>query len=203
MDSMKPKYNWDTLEKYLPENTLKPLVSIMEDHVIRLSIVRGRKSKLGDYRLPSPKRKFHQISINGNLDPRQFLVTLIHELAHLYAFDKYGRRIKPHGKEWKQTYVDLLMKFLPFTTGELRDLLLDHIAKPRATTNAKDDEMLHHEKLEQGNTFVKDIQSGNFFTTEKGQKFQMIKRLRTYYLCKDADNKRMYRVHGLMVVSPK
>jgi predicted SprT family Zn-dependent metalloprotease len=27
---------------------------------------------------------------------------LTHELAHLIAFEKYGRRISPHGNEWKK-----------------------------------------------------------------------------------------------------
>ena len=47
-----------------------------------------------------------------NLNPYRFLMTLVHEVAHLVAFQKYGRAIKPHGKEWKFTFQTLMLPFI-------------------------------------------------------------------------------------------
>ena len=33
--------------------------------------------------------------------------TVPHEFAHLIAYQKFGRRIKPHGKEWKSVMIEL------------------------------------------------------------------------------------------------
>jgi hypothetical protein len=38
-------------------------------------------------------------------------MTLIHEIAHLVAFEKYGRNIKPHGQEWKHTFQQLMVPY--------------------------------------------------------------------------------------------
>jgi hypothetical protein len=40
------------------------------------------------------------------------LITLIHEIAHLVAFEKYGRNIKPHGHEWKHTFQQLMVPYI-------------------------------------------------------------------------------------------
>jgi predicted SprT family Zn-dependent metalloprotease len=42
----------------------------------------------------------HEITVNSNLNKYKFLITLIHEISHLVAFEKFGRNIKPHGNEW-------------------------------------------------------------------------------------------------------
>jgi predicted SprT family Zn-dependent metalloprotease len=39
-------------------------------------------------------------------------MTLIHEIAHLVAFEKYGRNIKPHGQEWKHTFQQLMVPYI-------------------------------------------------------------------------------------------
>jgi predicted SprT family Zn-dependent metalloprotease len=56
--------------------------------------------------------KNHRISVNGNLNKFSFLITLLHELAHLLAFENYGNRIQAHGKEWKFVYSNLLKDFI-------------------------------------------------------------------------------------------
>jgi predicted SprT family Zn-dependent metalloprotease len=37
------------------------------------------------------------------------LITLIHEISHLVAFEKFGRNIKPHGNEWKYSFQRLMI----------------------------------------------------------------------------------------------
>jgi hypothetical protein len=39
-------------------------------------------------------------------------MTLLHELAHLITFIRFGHRVDAHGKEWKQQFSELLKHFL-------------------------------------------------------------------------------------------
>jgi predicted SprT family Zn-dependent metalloprotease len=40
------------------------------------------------------------------------LITLIHEISHLVAFEKFGRNIKPHGNEWKYSFQRLMIPYI-------------------------------------------------------------------------------------------
>ena len=96
-----------SLEKYLPQNTLQYLRVWFSDYYIHIKVTRNRNSKLGDYRkLPDNS---HEITVNSTLTPQLFFFVLTHELAHLIAFERYGRRISPHGNEWKVTFRNMLL----------------------------------------------------------------------------------------------
>ena len=41
------------------------------------------------------------ISINNNLNPYSFLITLTHELAHAFVYRNYKNTRDPHGKKWQ------------------------------------------------------------------------------------------------------
>ena len=97
-----------SLEKYLPQNTLLYLRKWFSDYSIHIKVTRNRNSKLGDYR--KLRDNSHEISINSTLAPQLFFFVLTHELAHLIAFEKFGRRIAPHGNEWKHTFREMLLE---------------------------------------------------------------------------------------------
>ncbi|MBQ0787816.1 MAG: SprT-like domain-containing protein, partial [Oceanihabitans sp.] len=92
----------NTLQNYIPAQAIPYVLNLLKHDNLVVKVKKERKTRHGDYRkLPNNK---HQITINANLNSYRFLITLIHEIAHLEAFTKYGRFIKPHGKEWKQTF---------------------------------------------------------------------------------------------------
>ena len=93
-----------------------------------------RRSKLGDFRRPRHGRGA-QITVNRDLPPLQFLLTLTHEIAHLHAFGSHRRRIRPHGKEWKNCFAVLLRELAAVETlpHDYRNALLEHASNPRAT----------------------------------------------------------------------
>ena len=71
----------DSIFSYLPKAVLGNLRPILEEERLVIKLKGERKTRHGDYRrLPNGT---HQISINTNLNPYGFLITLIHELAHL------------------------------------------------------------------------------------------------------------------------
>ncbi|PKP15392.1 MAG: sprT domain-containing protein, partial [Bacteroidetes bacterium HGW-Bacteroidetes-23] len=79
----------EVLLKYLPEHAVESVFELIKTNSVHLKIVNERVTRHGDYRRhPSGK---HHITVNANLNKYRFLITLVHEIAHLAAFEKYGR----------------------------------------------------------------------------------------------------------------
>ena len=96
-----------SLEAFLPPNTFAGVLEYLQVYKVHLTVARERRSILGDYRHRTPHHA-HRISVNGNLNPYAFLITLLHELAHLLAQFRAGRRrIPPHGAQWRRACADL------------------------------------------------------------------------------------------------
>src|SRR6476620_1179794 len=100
-----------TLQDYLPPGTYDAVLGYLHHYHVHLTVARERKSILGDYR-HRVNGKNHRISVNGNLNKYSFLITLLHELAHLLTFEKFGNRVAAHGREWKVIFGQLLARFI-------------------------------------------------------------------------------------------
>ena len=114
------------LQNYLPSGTYDAVAGYLHRYNVHLTVARERKSILGDYR-HSTHHVNHRISVNGNLNSYSFLITLLHELAHLLTFEQYKNEVLAHGREWKMIYSQLLAQFLKnkiFPTDIERELLL-------------------------------------------------------------------------------
>ncbi len=101
----------EILADYIPENAIPVALNWLENSNVQLRITKSRSSKLGDYRPPLLK-KFHRISVNHNLNKYNFLLTFVHEYAHLKNWDQFQRNVKPHGVEWKKAFRELMEPFL-------------------------------------------------------------------------------------------
>src|SRR5829696_8729604 len=99
------------LQDYLPPDTFHSVLAYLNQYKVHLTVARERKSILGDYRHRTQAQN-HRISVNGSLNKYAFLITLLHELAHLLAFENFGNRITPHGREWKNVFGKLLAQFI-------------------------------------------------------------------------------------------
>ena len=86
------------LQRYLPAGAGELVMQYLHHYKVHLTITRERKTLYGDYRHATRDRN-HRISVNGNLNKFSFLITLVHELAHLLTFQQYGNRVASHGKE--------------------------------------------------------------------------------------------------------
>ena len=87
----------EVLAKYIPQQAVAPVFELIVQNEVHLKIVQERVTRHGDYRRGISGK--HEITVNSNLNKYKFLITLIHEIAHLVAFEKFGRNIKPHGQE--------------------------------------------------------------------------------------------------------
>lgn len=125
----------EVLLKYLPEHAVSPVFELIKNCGVHLKIVHERQTRHGDYRRNTDGR--HQITVNANLNKYRFLITLIHEIAHLVAFEKYGRQIKPHGLEWKHTFTTLMLPFIKpeIFPQKILPLLARHFRNPTASSD--------------------------------------------------------------------
>lgn len=105
------KKNSEILYKYLPELSVPQISIWIIEFDFKLKIKKERSTRLGDY--SSPRNKLnHVITINYNLNKYAFLITLVHEIAHLVTFNEFKNSVTPHGLEWKNNFKKLITPFL-------------------------------------------------------------------------------------------
>ena len=184
------------LQHFLPQHTLEPIVAYLQFYHVHLTVARERKSILGNYRHRT-SGKNHRISVNGNLNAYAFLITLLHELAHLLTFEKYGNKVASHGREWKQVFGQLLAQFIEKQVfpKDIEAALLQSLHNPAASSCA--DELLLRtlKKYDQRKTalvFVEEIAEGALFATHDGRVFKKGQKLRKRYRCEEVKTKRIY-----------
>lgn len=171
---------------------------LMSRFDLELHLSAPRVSKLGHFR-PAHAGRPQSISINRDLSTERFLLTLVHELAHLICHKEYGRRIKPHGAEWKRCFQQLMTPLLceeVFSSGILPQVIR-HLNAPKATSCV--DKELHRafERLE-GKEYITldEIPEGSRFSIRKDRQFIKGAKRRTRYLCEEVTSGRAYLIHG-------
>ena len=191
----------DTLSEYIPDSSVDTVFSSLNKHHVRLVISKSRATKLGDYR-PPIKNNYHRISINYNLNKYQFLITLIHELAHLEIWVKYKNRVKPHGNEWKLQFGKLMAEHMNLETFPLDVLnaLKIYFTKSSSSDTNLSRILKKYNINNEEETTLEELPENAVFAIYNGIVFQKLKRLRKRYRCKRLDNGKMYIVSPLMVV---
>jgi len=184
------------LERFLPPHTTAPVLEYLHHYRVHLTVARERRSILGDYRHRGQGRN-HRISVNGNLNPYAFLVTLLHELAHLLAFEQYGNRIAAHGREWKAVFGRLLAQFIDHGVfpDDIRQALLQSLHNPAASSCA--DELLlrtlkRYDAHPSTLVFMDQIPAGALFRTGDGRIFRKGEKLRKRFRCEEVKTRRIY-----------
>ena len=183
------------LQYYLPPDTFEPVLQYLNQHKVHLTIARERKSILGDYRHRT-HHDHHRISVNGNLNVYSFLITLLHELAHLLTFERHGNRVQSHGREWKTIYGQLLDQFLKNKKfpSDIETELLQSLKNPAATSCAEDDllRVLRRYDKDKGMPMVEELPFHSLFRTNDGRVFRKGKKLRKRYQCMEVATGRVY-----------
>ncbi len=176
------------LSKFLPDGSFEHVVHYLHHYKVHLTITKERKSVLGDYR-HSGGAGNHRISVNGNLNKYEFLITLLHELAHLLTFENHKNRVEAHGKEWKTQYSALLVDFvqLKIFPPDIQKALRRSIINPSATANGETDLLLvlRHYDLHKKEGFipVNDVPEGALFAMDNGKVFRKGARRRKRFEC--------------------
>jgi hypothetical protein len=166
----------DTLARYIPEHAVRPVFELIVSNQVHLKIVNERQTRHGDYRRALNGK--HEITVNASLNQYKFLITLIHEIAHLAAFEKFGRHIKPHGNEWKITFQRLMVPFIrpEIFPQHLLPLLARHFRNPSASSDTDTTLSLALKQFDQQNdkNYVFEIPYGSIFRISNGKIFKKI-----------------------------
>jgi SprT protein len=192
----KVEHPLQALAEYLPLNTFEPVAAYLTQYKVHLTVTRERKSILGDYRNAHSNRN-HRISVNGNLNKYSFLITLLHELAHLLTFDKYGNRVQSHGKEWKALFGVLLAQFIKSKVfpADIEKELIASLSNPAASSCAEDGLMRilrNYDPKAEGEMLVEEIPAHGLFKLKDGRVFKKGEKLRKRYRCEEVGTKKVY-----------
>jgi hypothetical protein len=184
----------DLLEKYIPRGAVKPVFELIKTYNVHLKIVNERVTRHGDYKkLPNGG---HQITVNANLNAYRFLITLIHEIAHLVAFKECGRSIKPHGKEWKHIFRQFMLPFIrpEIFPSQLLPLLAIHFKNPKASSDTDSKLSLALKEYDPPNdkNYIFEIPYGGTFRLYNGKVFKRGNKRVKRYECLDLSSGRIY-----------
>jgi SprT protein len=193
----KEETSFNFLQQFLPPNTYYQVEPYFSSHVIHLTITHERKSVLGDYRTPTKEKPYHRISINANLNPYSFLITLLHEIAHMTTYLHFKHSAPPHGKEWKTQFRHILIPFIgkQIFPPNIEKALLAYIHNPAASTCTDPrlfKALYRYDEHKEGWLLVDDLELNEKFAIESGQVFQKIEHLRTRSRCKEVKTGKMY-----------
>lgn len=196
------------LSDFLPPGTTDPVLGYLKQYGVHLTITRARKSVLGDYRHRYQHHP-HRISVNGNLNPYAFLITLLHELAHLLTYEQHGNRVSAHGREWKSCFGELLKQFLEARCfpDSLEIELLRSIRNPAASSCAEVGliralRQFDKPEAKQRGVLIEELAVQSEFRTTEGRLFRVEKRLRKRILCTEPETGKQYLFSPVYEVIP-
>lgn len=184
----------NTIEPFVPPTSVTLLSKYLRQWEVNLVITRKRVTKHGDFR--ALHEGGHQITVNEMPNPYRFLITTLHEIAHLVAYKNFGRTIKPHGKEWKTTYKKIILPFLtPNIFPEaLLEILQSHFRNPKASSDADFKLVMALNKFDPVNekNYIFELERGEVFEIHNGRRFIRGKKRVKRYECREVDTRRMY-----------
>ena len=201
----KVEHPLNALNAYLPDGAFAPVFALINLYKVHLTVTKARKSVLGDYRHAFQGAN-HKISVNGNLNKYEFLITLLHELAHLLCYEQYRNRVDAHGKEWKNIYGHLLSQFIQqgLFPDDIKKALSKTLLNPAATANGETKLLLvlrkYNEIKKAGVALVANIAEGVLFESLNGKIFRRGKKRRIRIECVEVATGQVYSFSALTEV---
>ena len=185
----------DQLNHFLPEGSFEDVAFYLNEYKVHLTVTRERLTKLGDYR-NKHLNKNHRISVNGNLNKFSFLITLLHELGHLVAYEKYGNRIQAHGAEWKNEFSKILARFISkkIFPVDIQTELLKTLSNPAASSCAEAPltrALKKYDPHKPGIFLLEELPEESLFKF-KDHIYRKEKKRRTRFFCKQIETNKMF-----------
>ena len=206
-----PETDYEVIRQHLPHAAWRYVHDLLRECPVEVRVVPHRATKLGDHRPPSRNEPWHRITMNEDLNEYAFLVTLLHEVAHLRVSTKRkegakrGEGVKrepPHGRGWQREFAAVID---PIIEGSMvpRDLavaLTASLQRPRAATCSDRKLLLALSHFDSGNDqflYVEQLEVGEWFQMQNGRRFVLGNRLRSRYQCIEVESGVEFRIHSL------
>jgi SprT protein len=186
----------EILKKYLPEAAAPVIAKWIDYFQCEFKVSRNRGTKFGDYRSPFGG-KGHRISVNYNLNAYAFLVTTVHEFAHLYTFNQHQHKAKPHGAEWKSNFKRMMKPFfeLEIFPADIKRAISNYLDNP-AASSCSDLTLFRtlkkYDVKEASQMLVEKIPANGLFKWKDGRVFRREERLRKRYRCVEVSTNKVY-----------
>jgi len=189
------------LKKYLPLGTIDYFIDLFDRYPVLFVVVPPRSTKSGDF---SVKDSVPKITINNDLNPYAFLVTLIHEFAHLKTWREHGVKIKPHGTEWKNNFIELMQPILQLNSlpEDIQQAIRYSFYNVRASscTDIQLNRTLHKYDVIDAVPIEQLPDKAIFILQKKTFRKEVFRRTR--YLCTELPTGKKYLIHQLANVIP-
>jgi len=191
------------LQTHVPASALEYCINLWKHSPFELKVTKSRQTKVGDF--TSRRTKNHpRITLNNDLNPYLFLVTYVHEVAHLRVYLQYGNSVDPHGEQWKTTFTDLMVPLLweNVFPDEILHELRRHMINPKASSFADTILTQAFRKFDRNTSQMElsEVPEGSIFRLQ-GKYFKKGKLRRTRVLCRELQSKRDYLVPADALVS--
>lgn len=201
---MDPVKIYSILQAHVPAAALPYCFQLWQETPFQLKITRTRQTKVGDF--TSKRNIAHpRITLNHELNQYLFVITYVHEVAHLRVHLRYGNRVDPHGEEWKAGFQVLMQPVLNqnIFTEDILSELNRHMVNPKASSFADTDltkVLRRYDRDASQYATLSDIPEGSIFRFQ-GRFFRKGKIRRTRVLCHEVKTKRHYLVPADVLVS--
>ncbi len=168
-------------------------------------VSRNRSTKYGDYRHPY-QGQGHRISVNYNLNPYAFLVTTVHEFAHLLTWNEYNRKAKPHGTEWKSNFKKMMRTFYEknIFPQDVQKVIISYLENP-AASSCSDINLSRilkkYDPVQQHIVTVEKLPFNAQFRMKNGRVFRKEHLVRKRFRCVEVSTGRIYLFNPLAEVS--
>lgn len=195
--------NSEILRKYLPEKSVDLVARWIIEFDFKLKIKKERSTRLGDYTAPRNGMN-HIITVNHNLNKYAFLITLVHEVAHLVTWNQHRDRVSPHGQEWKNNFKILIQPFLntDIFPLEVFAALRRYMSNP-AASSCTDQHLLKTLKLhdeQNGQVFLEYLPQNTVFLYNGTRVFQKGEKIRKRFRCREISTGAIYLFNALAEV---
>jgi len=192
------------LRKYIPPSSLEYCVNLWESNPFHFIVTKKRGTKYGDYRYNS-RDGSHKITVNGDLNQYNFLLTYIHEYAHLLAVEKYSNKADPHGLEWKKCFKEAMNPILneKVFPNDILAPLIKHMGNPKASSASDLKLVTAFRAYDQANhlTPIGSLKVNELFFFN-GKTYKKMELRRTRYVCLEVISQRKYLISKIALVEP-
>lgn len=184
-------------KNHIPPPAVDYAFSLWQQTPFELKLAKSRQTKVGDFTCKRNAKRY-RITLNHDLNSYLFLITYVHEVAHLRTYLHYADRVEPHGNEWKHVFQNLMMPVLKENVfpDKILPVLKKHMDSPKASSFA--DSLLtqtlrEYDRGSASHIIVGSLPEGTIFKLQ-GKFFKKGPLKRTRIICRELKSRRHYLV---------